>query len=166
MPGDFLESVRNGDWPAAYSLVRTGHAPCWLATPASSVFAWLIELNAPPRLVVEMVGHCAKVGSIDPNRLGLLEACLPASATRSNAFDTFAALLAFGLSPNVITDGGATLLQKAMTLDKVREVTELLRYGVDPNHMSVHGRESTSNREEAALVGNEAGALALAAFGA
>ena len=84
------------------------------------------------------------------------------SSTKENAFEIFSSLLKMGLTPNVLIGGsGCTLLQLAMDLNKVREVKELLRYGVDLHQMSVYGSESTSNLEEAKLIGNAAAQLVL-----
>ena len=92
-----------------------------------------------------------------------LEVCLRLSLTKENSPTTFAALLESGASPNVMV-GGATLLQHAMLLNRVREVKELLRHGVDPNQRSLFGIESTTNVEEAKAINNEAARLVLAAF--
>jgi hypothetical protein len=45
-----------------------------------------------------------------------------------------------------------------------REVQALLRYGVDPCQMSIFGRESSTNLEEAGRLGNEAAKMVLAHF--
>lgn len=161
----FLEHIHNGDWASALLLAQQGRLASYLNTSGSSIFAWLIELNAPPDLIVALLGHYINTESVDPNHLGLLEKCIYESNSKTNAFETFSSLLAYGLSPNVIVCGkGCTLLQEAMELNKVREVNELLKYGVDPYQMSIFGKESTSNLEEAARVGNAAGELVLNKF--
>lgn len=88
------------------------------------------------------------------------------SSTKENAFEIFSSLLKMELTPNVLIGGrGCTLLQLAMDLKKVREVNELLRYGVDLHQMSVYGSESTSNLEEAKLISNAAAQLVLESMG-
>lgn len=164
MNSDFLDCVRNGDCISALSLVERREVSSSVPTPASSVFAWLIEINAPTQLVIELLRHCVRSEGIDVNRLGLLEVCLKESPTTENAPNTFSSLLAFGLSPNVIVEGGATLLQKAIELNRTVEVTALLNNGVDPYQMSVFGRESTNNIAEAVNAGNAAGDLVVAKY--
>lgn len=162
---EFLESLRNADWSNASELLDSGdQIDCSVQTPSSSVFNWLIELDAPSNLVVKLVQHCVSSSDLDADRLGLLETCMRLSNTKANAFETFRKLLTHGLSPNVIADGGATLLQKAMEHNKTREVRELLLHGIDPHQMSVFGIESTSNLEEAKQIGNEACELVLSKF--
>jgi hypothetical protein len=68
------------------------------------------------------------------------------------------------VSPNLLLDGGSTLLQRAMAHNQVREVRELLRHGVDPNQGSIFGLEGASNLEEAALLMNDASRLVLEHF--
>ena len=64
----------------------------------------------------------------------------------------------------MIADGGATLLQKAIELNKTKEVAALLVRGVEPLQMSVFGAESTTNIQEAMLAGNDAAKLVLEKF--
>ena len=130
------------------------------------MFAWLITLEAPIELVIALLQYAAEHESIDLNKLGLLELSMHESSTKENAFEIFSSLLKMGLTPNVLIGGsGCTLLQLAMDLNKVREVKELLRYGVDLHQMSVYGSESTSNLEEAKLISNAAAQLVLESMG-
>lgn len=161
---DFLEAVRSADWNLALSAMKSQADPSDVRCPSSSPVAWLIELNAPPNVVLQCLSQCAKAEAVEADRLGLLELCIALSNANSNALATFKALLAAGLSPNVITDGGETLFQHAVNLNRVPEVEELLRYGVDAHQMNIFGAESTPNREGARAAGNAAGALALAKF--
>lgn len=161
---DFLEAVRSADWNLALSAMKSLDDTSAAHCPSSSPVAWLIELNAPPNVVVQCLGQCAKAEAVEADRLGLLELCIELSNANSNALATFKALLSAGLSPNVVTDGGDTLFQHAVNLDRVPEVEELLRYGVDPHQMNMFGVESTSNRGGARAARNAAGALALAKF--
>lgn len=103
-----------------------------------------------------------RAGSLDPNRLGLLEFCLEDIHRRSNAPGTFSALLALGLDPNAIADGGRTLFQKAMEWNRIEQVHELLRFGATPNRTSVMGYESASNLEEALAMDNASARFAVA----
>jgi ankyrin repeat protein len=165
MSKEFIDAVREGNWSAAHLLVREGAVSPSLETPSSSVYEWLVEVNAPPELISDLLRLHPASETLHRVKCSLMEACLRASATKSNAFGTFALLLAEGVSPNLIVDGGSTLLQQAMELNRVREVRELLRHGVDPSQMSVFGRESTSNIDEAARLTNEAAKLVLEYFG-
>jgi hypothetical protein len=165
MSNEFIDAVRSGDWALAQSIVRTGEVSPFLEVPASSVYDWLVEVNAPPELIIELMRQHPTPEFLTRVHGSLMETCLRESTTKSNAFGTLVLLLAEGVSPNRIVDGGCTLLQKAMELNKVREVRELLRYGVDPNQMSVFGRESASNLDDAARLGNEAARIVLAHFG-
>ena len=158
----FIESVRSGDWAGALALTRTGELGAAMKTPSRSVFHWLIELDAPTILVVALLGRCMRAGSLDPNTLGLLEFCLEDIHRRSNAPGTFSALLALGLDPNVIADGGRTLFQKAMEWNRIEQVRELLRFGADANCTSIMGRESESNLEEALATDNASARFAVA----
>lgn len=164
MRQDVLDCLRCSDWAGAVSLIKRGQASLEIDNPGSSVFSWLIEINFPSQRVVEFLAYCVRVEGIDKDSLQLLEFCLCESSLKSNAFDTFASLLDFGLSPNVLADGGCTLLQKAIELNKVREVEELLRHGVDPQQMNFFGLESTSNIEDAISADNAAGNLVLEKF--
>jgi ankyrin repeat protein len=158
---EFMERVREGEWESALLVVRNGT----VSNLGASVLARLIELNAPTELVLALLEHCVRSEAIDPNQLGLLEKCMMESTTKANAVKTFEALLEFGLTPNVIADGGWTLLQKAMELNKVHEVEKLLHHGVDPHQKSIFGVESATNLEEAARIGNAASRVALKKFG-
>lgn len=161
-----LDCIREGGWPSALALVHSQNFITKIATPGSSVFAWLITLDAPTELVIALLQYAAKHESIDLNKLGLLELSMHESSTKENAFEIFSSLLKMGLTPNVLIGGrGCTLLQLAMDLNKVREVKELLRYGVDLHQMSVYGSESTSNLEEAKLISNAAAQLVLESMG-
>lgn len=157
---DFLLSIRCGDWINAFLLVNSGAVTSTISVPGTSIFAWLIELNAPTELVTLLLKKWITQESIDVNRLDLLELCIYHSLTKSNAQPTFYALLNLGLSPNVIVNGGATLLQRAMELDKKREVELLLQYGADPQQLSVFGPESTTNLQEAESLETKAAQLA------
>jgi hypothetical protein len=163
MSSDFFAAVREGDWALATSLVVQRDVAPFSDAP-SPVYVWLVELNAPPRLIVDLLHLHGKSQPLDKVKKDLMETCLRESTTKGNAFETFALLLADGVSPNLIVDGGSTLLQKAMELNRAREVRELLRYGADPNQTSVFGRESSTNLEEAARLDNEAAKIALTAF--
>jgi hypothetical protein len=164
MSHEFIEAVRDADWELALSALASEAEPLSVRCPSSSPAAWLIELNAPPNAVVECMKLCTKSERIEPDRFGLLELCVSLTNTNSNAFPTFSALLSAGVSPNTIVCGGDTLLQHAVGLNRVREVEELLRHGVDPHQMNAFGRESTSNLEGAKCSGNAAGKLAIAKF--
>ena len=158
---DFIESVRLANWSTAIELVRNGAVGASLATPGNSVAQWLVELDAPTSLVVEIIRVIAESGKADPNKLGVLFACLELIPTHANAAATFRTLLEEGLSPNVIVSGGATLLQKAFELNRVHQVDALLRYGADPRQKNVFGLDSTTNLEEASYAGNASGQLAI-----
>jgi hypothetical protein len=161
-----LEYIRQADWVSALTLVKSQDFSTQIQTPESSVFVWLIKLNAPTELIIALLKFAAEHESIDVNELGLLEVSMDESSTKTNAFEIFSSLLKMGLTPNVVVAGrGCTLLQMAMELNKVREVKELLRYGVDLQQMSVFGRESTTNLEEAKLIGNAAALLVLESAG-
>jgi hypothetical protein len=168
---DFMLSIRCGDWVEALLLVEGGTVTPTIRSPVPSIrspepsiFAWLIEINAPPALLTRLLKNWADQGAVDSDSLGLLEFCMYFDLTHSHALPTFAALLDLGLSPNTIIDSGATLLQKAMELDKIREVKLLLQYGVNPQQSSVFGSESTTNLEEAASLQTNAAKLAEAWF--
>lgn len=159
-----LSALREADWVSARSLVESGDLT-WATPPLpQNVPARLVELNAPATLVVASLLRWAGDTRADVNRTGLLEACMLLSRQHSNAFSTFSSLLSVGLSANAIADGGATLLQRAMELNLVCEVQELLRHGVEADQMSVFGRESTSNLEEARVAANKAGDIVLEHF--
>jgi hypothetical protein len=160
----FVEFVRAGDWQSAMALVNRDLVISTLPHPCTSMLERLVESNAPSELVVSFLARCCQEQAINPNSLGLLELCMNMSSTKANALETFAALLDFGLSPNVLADGGATLLQRAIELNKTREVAALLAHGVDPLQMSVFGAESTTNIEEATLADNGAAKLVLQKF--
>jgi hypothetical protein len=156
----FAEAVRDADWDQALSVLKSADDPFSVQCSSSSPIARFIELNAPPHAVTECMREYAKSKHVEVDRLGLLELCIDLSNSKSNAFPTFKALLAAGMSPNVTVSSGDTLLQHAISLNRVLEVEELLRHGVDPHQMSVFGLESTSNIEGAKLAGNAAGDLA------
>ena len=160
----FIEFVRAGDWQSAQELVSRDVVISARPQSCASILVQLIEMNAPSELVVRLLAKCCQQYSIDPNGFGLLELCMNMSGTKANAVETFTALLDFGLSPNVIADGGATLLQKALELNKTKEVAALLVRGVEPLQMSVFGAESTTNIQEAMLAGNDAAKLVLEKF--
>jgi hypothetical protein len=160
---DFLEFIRNGDWDAAMALVRDGRVSSAVPTASESVFSWLIELDAPTAMVVELLDICVRCEAIDPDTLGLLGCCLDLPYTTVNTFETFCALLRFGLNPNVMANS-SPLLRTAMRFGRTREVAEMLKYNIDPFHLSVMGPESTSNLEQAVLIGNQAAMLVIAKF--
>jgi hypothetical protein len=164
MSHDFSAAVRDSNWSLALSVLGAEEKPRSLRCPSSSPPAWFVEVNAPPQAVVECAKLCLSPAEFRADSFGLLELCIPLAQTSSNAFETFAALLAEGVSPNRIVSGGDTLLQYLIRLNRVREIEELLLYGVDPHHMNVFGRESTSNLEGAQRSGNDAGRVALARF--
>jgi hypothetical protein len=162
-PGsEFIGFVREGDWTAATAEISAGRAGSWVETPNDSVFLWLIDINAPTALIVALLEYSKNHEGLEFNRLGLLEECIERSTTRSNAFETFSALLAWGLSPKVYAIGGCTLLQKAIALDRTREVAVLLRYGADPLQRSIFGDESTSAIDVAKESRNAAADIVLA----
>jgi hypothetical protein len=103
--------------------------------------------------------------SSDWQNAEILEECLILSTTHSNALETFRSILALGMDPNVTSASGLTLFQRAIRLNRVWEVAEMLKAGVSSTHMSVFGSESMSNIDAAFCAGNEAGELALAWFG-
>jgi len=164
MSKEFLDAVRDGNWTAAHELVGQGAVSASHESPNSSVCEWLVELNAPPELVADLLRQHSDSETVQRAQSNLMSECLRLSATKSNAFDTFALLLAQGVSPNLIVEGGSTLLQRAMAHNQVREVRELLRHGVDPNQVSIFGLESASNLEEVALLTNEASRVVLEHF--
>ena len=69
------------------------------------MFAWLITLDAPTELVIELLQYDAKHESIDLNKLGLLELFMHESSTKENAFEIFSSLLKMELTPNVLIGG-------------------------------------------------------------
>lgn len=164
MNAEFLDAVREGDWHTAQSLIREGAVTPALESQAVSLFEWLVDINAPPKLIVDLLRVHSTLKEPNLVERRLMEACLQQSTTRSNAFGTFKLLLASGVSPNLIIEGGSTLLQRAMELNRVHEVQELLHNEVDPNQMSVFDLESTSNLEEAARLTNESAKLVLKHF--
>jgi ankyrin repeat protein len=164
MSEEFLDAVRAGNWSTAHSLIRNGAVSQSINTPSSSIYEWLVECNAPPPLIADLLRLHPQLETLPRAECGLMEACLRESLTKSNAFDTFSLLLKEGVSPNLVVESGSTLLQLAMQLNRVREVRELLRHGVDPNQMSIFGQESTSNLEEAAKLANDAAKLVLDHF--
>ncbi len=164
MNHEFIEAVRESNWTLAIEVLASADDPHSVKCPSESLPAWLVELNAPPHAVTECQKLLAAPAEIEADRFNLLELCTSLANTNSNAFPTFAALLSGGSNPNKIVCGGETLLQHLIGLNRVREVAELLRYGVDPDQMNVFGRESTSNREGARAAQNDAGRLALARF--
>lgn len=131
---------------------------------AGSLPQYLVELNAPPEVVLESLRICAGEAPLREDRLGLLAQCVTLAMTHSNAFGTLSTLLLAGLDPNVIVADGDTLLQYALRLDRVREVEELLRFSVDPHGRSCFGPESCSNLEAAYASTRQAGAVARAHF--
>jgi hypothetical protein len=159
---ELLEAVRDADWPQALSILELEQDLSAIRCPSTSLVAWFIELNAPPDVVVACMAQCAKNPRFEANRLGLLERCIEKTNSNSNAFPTFKALLAAGLNPNSIVEGGDTLFQHAIGLNRMPEVEELLRYGIDPHQMNIFGPESTSNIDGAKQAGNTAGDLAFA----
>lgn len=146
-------------------MLKDGQASLEADAHVASFFNYLIEINVPTKIVIDFLTYCVRAGNVDKDSLRLLESCLYESNLKSNAFDTFSSLLNFGLSPNVLVDGGYTLLQKAIELNKVREVNELLLHGIDPHQMNFFGLESTSNIEDAISADNTAGNLVLEKFG-
>lgn len=159
---DFLQAARRCEWHSLLEIIGRGDADLSIPSPSASVLTWLLELDAPAGVVVSFVRKLTDDKGVDPNALGLLEACLDLSETTSNAFATFSSLLDIGLSPNVIASDGSTLFQKALERGRSKAVGELLRHGVDPCQMSVFGAESTTNFDEAVEADNAAGRLALA----
>lgn len=164
MTDDFAQAVRSGDWIAAIALAREGAALRLLEAESSSTYEWLLGANAPAELICELLRSHPTADSLRNLEADLMEACLRESATKANAFDTFVLLLDRGVSPNQMLSGGSTLLQRAMELNKIREVGELIRHGVDPNQTSAFGRESASNFEEAKRLQNEAAKVAVEYF--
>ena len=165
MSQSFLDCVRDADWQAAINLVQQGDVPSAIFEPRASLFSKLVDLNAPADLIVSLLDSLIRREALEAEKLGLLAQCMNASASKSNAFATFSALLAYGLTPNCWVIGkGSTLLQEAMELNKVREVEVMMRYGPDPHQMSVFGPESTSNVDEAMRIKNAAATVALCAF--
>lgn len=143
-------------------LVRDGEVDSSIPCPGSSLPGWLVGLDAPTTLVVDLVKLLIHKEGMDPNSMQLLDVCLDCSATHANAFATFMALLDAGLAPNtIIKSSGCTLLQKALVLSRVCEVEALLRYGARSDQMSAFGRESTSNLQEAVSLDKAASRLAI-----
>ena len=68
-----LDCIREGGWPSALALVHSQNFITKIATPGSSVFAWLITLEASIELVIALHQYAAEHESIDLNKLGLLE---------------------------------------------------------------------------------------------
>jgi hypothetical protein len=164
MSHEFFEAIRESNWTLAIEILASADDLHPVTCPSDSLPAWLVEMNAPPHVVTECQRLLAKPAEIEADRFNLLELCVSLAYTHSHAFPTFAALLSDGSNPNKIVCGGETLLQHLIGLNRVREVAELLRYGVNPDQMNVFGRESTSNREGARAAQNDAGRLALARF--
>lgn len=164
MNHEFIEAVRDANWALAIEVLASADDPHSIACPSESLPAWLIDVNAPPHVVTDCQKLLAAPAEIEADRFNLLERCASLATTHSNAFPTFAALLSGGCNPNKIVCGGETLLQHLVGFNRVKEVAELLRYGVDPEQMNVFGGESTSNREGARAAQNDAGRLALARF--
>jgi hypothetical protein len=162
---EFLDAARDANWKLAVSILESHDDPSEIVCPSASPVAWFIRLNAPPDVVVQCLRHYLRGEATEADRLGLLELCISLVSSNSNALPTFRALLTSGLSPNTWIEGGNTLLQHAVELNRTSEVAELLRHGVDPHQMSIFGIESTSNLEGARQAGNAAGALVLAKFG-
>lgn len=164
MRNAFVEAVNDSDWALALSLLAAADAPGSVHCASPSIPAWLVEVNAPPHVVIECQKLLASADKVKEDAFGLLALCVSLGNTKSNAYPTFTALLSDGVSPNGIVCGGETLLQYAVSLNRVREVEQLLRHGVDPDQMNVFGRESNSNREGVKNFDNEAGRLAQAWF--
>jgi hypothetical protein len=164
MSHEFVEAVNDSSWQLALSILASAADPTRIPCPGPSPAAWLIDVNAPPHVVVHAARIMLSQDDFEADALGLLERCIPITSTSSNAFSTFSALLADGVGPNKIVCGGDTLLQHLVGLNRVREIQELLRHGVDPDHMNVFGRESTSNLEGARCAGNDAGRIAWQIF--
>jgi hypothetical protein len=158
---EWREAVRDANWQLLKRLADTAHPP--VVTDAEQL-SELIELNAPTDVLLRCVAAYSRLPGADVHNCGLLEACAALSHTHSYAFLSFRTLLTAGLSPNIIIFDGNTLLQSLISRNRVREVTELLRHGVDPQQMNAYGREGTSNREGARRAGNAAGELAWAWF--
>lgn len=158
---EWLEAVHDADWQLLKRLADTAHPPVVID---AAQLRELIELNVPTDVLLRCVAAYSRLPGADVHHCGLLEACAALSHTHSYAFLSFRTLLTAGLSPNIIIDNGDTLLQNLISRNRVREVAELLRHGVDPQQMNVFGRESTSNREGARRAGNAAGELAWAWF--
>ena len=159
----FLEAVRRSDWEEARELLRSGQVLNSDLSSGESLLEQLIDLNAPPELVVELLRQTSSPTDKTTLSAFALEACLRFSLTKENASATFVALLDSGSSPNVWV-GGATLLQRAMHLNRVPEVREMLSHGVDPNQCSLFGIESATNVEEASTIDNAAARLVMSAF--
>ena len=164
MSNEFVEAVREANWSYADSLIEQGEVSPLLEIANTSVYEWLVQVNAPSQLVIDLLRRHPESEALGRLKSNLMESCLRESSTKGNAFGTFALLLAEGISPNLIVNGGCTLLQEAMELNRTREVRELLRYNVDPHQMSVFGRDSSSNIDEAARLKNEAAELVLTHF--
>jgi hypothetical protein len=166
MSHDFLEAAKVSDWARALSILEAADHPRSVVCPAPSLPAWLVDVNAPPHVVVSCQRLLASTDDIRSDCYGLLERCASLAYVNSNAYPTFAALLAAGARPNKIICGGETLFQHLVVLNRVREVQEILKYGVDPDQMNVFGQESNSNRAAVEIPVNEAARIAHARFSA
>jgi hypothetical protein len=166
MSHGFIEAVRASDWALALSILEAANHPGSVESPAGSLPVWLVEVNAPPQVVIACQRHLATEHDIQSDCFGLLEQCASLADVNENAYPTFAALLAAGASPNKIIRGGQTLFQNLVALNRVREVQDLLRFGVDPDQMNVFGQEGNSNRAAVEIPVNEAARIAHARFSA
>src|SRR5690242_11701839 len=130
MNGEFIEAVRAADWNQVRAQIQRGQVPSRIETPSSSIYTWLVELDAPGSLILDLLRLRHEVDPPDTFEGALLETCLAESKKKANAFVTFSLLLESGIGPNVIVNGGCTLFQIAMERNRVREVQEMLRHGV------------------------------------
>ena len=158
--GKFVDFVRDGDWQNALEEINSGNVCSATVAADSSVFTWLIDINAPSSLILELMSSCSRLESVELDRFDVLRKCMEESYAKSNAFNTFSKALKWGLDPNVYWDG-STLLQKAIEMNRVREISELLLHGADPFKLSLFGRESTSSIDDALESGNDASSVLL-----
>jgi len=156
----FLEAVRDADWSSAYRLASVEGMSVFGNESPGDLINRLIDMDAPSRLTVRLVGLCVD-NKIDVNQLSLLETCMREPSYKENAYVTFCELLKQGLDPNLHGNGGFTLLQIGLELNRAREVKKLLEFGADIHKKSLHWEESTSAAEDAVTSMNEASRIIL-----
>jgi hypothetical protein len=153
---EFVDHVRNACWTEAVSLAQSGGIPCCSHVAGEPIHAWIVDVDAPPRVVAALVMSCLQPYDILCQPADVAAMCMDRWLTHANAAGSFVALLAAGADANGVVGGGSRLLQYAISRDRPEAARALLRYGADPFALGVHGRESTSAVDDSLVARNSA----------
>lgn len=158
---DFVDHVQSARWAQAASLAQSGGIPCCSHVAGDSIHAWIVDVDAPPTVVVELLMSCLRPYDILCQPVDVAARCIDKWLTHANAGGSFVALLAAGVDANGVVGGGSRLLQYAIARDRPEAARALLQYGADPFALGVHGRESTSAIEDSLVARNSAATVVL-----